>query len=409
MSKSRKLDRSRFQGQQPISKDDFARLMLDRIQQAGERGRIVYQPEHFRLHHEVNNVNMSLGNVYAEYGAAAGRSRERIVKHWVRVWFSLSRELPEEFEDAKPDLLPLVKSRSDFELAGPDLGSGVISPYEVLGEHFGVGIVYDQPESMCEIAQVKLDAWGITFHDGLTVATENLQTLPARFIESQPGVYLSRTGDNYDACRLLLTDAIRQLPVQGDRIAMIPNRDNLIIAGSDDVASLTRMAELAIETLRDPRQISTIALRLDGEVWTQWLPPSSHPAYKQFRQLYLRSVSQDYAQQQRVLERMHARNGQDIFVATFSTLQTPKGNVFSYSAWTTHENSMLPKTDKVALLRRGEDPLSVEWQKMVDVLGDRMVPLDIYPPRYHVRTSPPEEQLAELAEHGQPPEQWRNA
>ena len=42
--------------------------------------------------------------------------RERVVKHWVRNWFGASKEMPEDFEDVKPDLLPVVRSRSHFEI-----------------------------------------------------------------------------------------------------------------------------------------------------------------------------------------------------------------------------------------------------------------------------------------------------
>ena len=63
--------------------------------------------------------------------------------------------MPEDFEDVKPDLMPVVRSRSHFDLNGlrgeVESGSPITWPYQVLGEHFGVGLVYDLPDSMRSI------------------------------------------------------------------------------------------------------------------------------------------------------------------------------------------------------------------------------------------------------------------
>ena len=162
---------------------------------------------------------------------------------------------------------------------------------------------------------------------------ENLSSLPAKFIgpQSGEGVYLSATGDSYDASRLLLTDIIRQFKVKGDPIAMIPNRENLVVVGSEDAEGLAGMLKMAAEALEQPRPISGIALRLDGDEWTPWLPDVSHPLYKDFQRLHLQSLGQDYAQQKDLLDKLHEKNGEDIFVATFSAIETPDGRLFSYA------------------------------------------------------------------------------
>ncbi len=325
-----------------------------------------------------------------------------MVKNWVRNWFGASKEMPDEFEDVRPDLLPAVRSRAHFEcnsLGGEvEIGVPLNWPHEILGEHFGVGLVYDLPESMRSIPQASLDAWGVTFYEAMEAAMENLLSLPAEFIgpQSGTGVYLSATGDSYDASRLLLTDAIRQFQVKGDHVAMIPNRENLIVGGSEDVEGLAGMVKLAAKALEDPRPISGIALRLDGDEWTPWLPPPSHPSYKEFQRLQLESLGQDYAQQKTMLDKLHAKNGEDVFVSTFSAIQSPDGRLFSYGTWTADVDPLLPKTDTVVFIRVGEEPTMVEWQRMVDVVGDLMEPLDVYPPRFRVRGFPSKEQLAAM-------------
>ena len=86
----------------PSGKDDFAKLMLDRIRQGGEKGRLVYDAKEFRIQGESERAfAMSLVNAYQEYCAADEGSREKVVGQWVRGWFSLFKESPTDYEDAK--------------------------------------------------------------------------------------------------------------------------------------------------------------------------------------------------------------------------------------------------------------------------------------------------------------------
>ena len=372
--------------------------MMDRIRETGEKGKIVYDSKEFSLRGDGKTyAAMFLTNAYKEYCAAPLADRSRVVRHYVRNWFSASKEMPEDFEDAKPDLLPAVRSRSHFEINNLEVVDGLPLnwPYEVLGEHFGIGIVYDLPESMRSVSQGSLDAWGVTFYEALEAAMENLLSLEAKFIgpQSGKGVYLSATGDNYDASRILIKGAVRRFQVKGDHIAMIPNRENLIVVGSEDAQGLAGMVKLANKAMKDPRPISGIALRLDGDEWTPWLPDVSHPSYKDFQELRLRTLGQDYAQQKDMLDKLHEKNGEDVFVASFSVVKSPDGKLFSYATWTATTDSLLPKTDTLVLGRIGSEPQMVEWEKAVEVVGDMMEAVDIYPPRFRVREFPTEQQL----------------
>jgi hypothetical protein len=110
--------------------------------------------------------------------------------------------------------------------------------------------------------------------------------------------------------------------------------------------------------------------------------------------LYVQALSTDYAWQKDLLDKLHTKKDEDIFVPTYSLLQGPDGTLFSYAAWTASADPWLPATDAVAFLRiGGEPPRMVEWQKVMEVSGDLIEPLDIYPPRYRVHGFPSEEQL----------------
>ena len=140
---------------------------------------------------------------------------------------------------------------------------------------------------MRSIPQEDLDGWGVSFYEALEAARQNLTELKHGFIgpESGEGVYLSASKDSYDASRLILTEIIRQFRLKGDPIAMIPNRETLVVAGSDDEDGLTAMISMVKDALTKPHPISGIALRLEGDEWTPWLPDPSHSQYAEFRQL----------------------------------------------------------------------------------------------------------------------------
>jgi hypothetical protein len=144
------------------SKDKFARSMVEAIHKAGETEKITYEQKKFRLRGggEKGSV-IFLGNVYQEYCFAPAEHREKILKRCVRNWFAHLGEMPEDFEDVKPDLLPVVRARSYFELTRLQVElEGHEAPallHEVLGEPFGVGLVYGLPDSMRSIRQRDLD------------------------------------------------------------------------------------------------------------------------------------------------------------------------------------------------------------------------------------------------------------
>ena len=385
------------------SKDDFARLMIDRIQQAGEKGHIAYQPEEFRLRSEgERSAVLMLNNAYKEYCEADEDTRDKILRHWVRNWFSVLRDMPEDFEDVRPDLLPIVRSRSHFELnqlrSLVETGTPISWPYVPLGEHFGVALVYDLPDAMRSIPQANLDAWGLTLYEVLEIARQNLAALPAKFIgpQSGDGVYLSVTGDNYDASRILSQELIEQFQVKGDPVAMIANRDSLIVAGAEDEAGLGAMIKMAGEALEQPRPISSVAVRFDGQEWVHWLPDAEHPLYKDFRHFFFNTLGRDYAEQKELLDRLHAKTKTKIFVATFNVVQDPQGRLLSYAIWTETVETWLPETDLVVFGGMDGEPTMVPWSEAMEEVGHMVEAQDIYPPRYCVREFPTAEQLARM-------------
>jgi hypothetical protein len=402
------LDKS---SEQP-SKDHFAELMADAIRRAGETTPIRYDAEEFRLIAEgEGNHLFNLGNVYREYCAAAEEKRPEVLRRNVRSWFSYRRDIPSTLEDACPDLLPTVRSRAHFELSCMQLRLQGMEeadwPYRALAEHLGIGLVYDLPDSMVQLQQRNLTDWRVSFEEALAAACLNLAEISGHLFEKpEPGVWVSPWRDNHDAARLLLLDLIRAHEVRGEPVAMVPNRDTLLLTGSEDDEGLAQMATLAEKALENPRPISGAAVRLEGDSWVPFLPDSEHPAHSRFRLLAVRSMAQDYAEQSELLKALHDENEEDVFVASFTAMQQKEsGRVRSYCVWSEGIESLLPRTEEVFFFRpndegEGEIVAGGEWERVLQAAGHLMEPLGIYPERYRVKEFPTGEQLTQIGRHG---------
>jgi hypothetical protein len=247
---------------------------------------------------------------------------------------------------------------------------------------------------MRSISQDDLDGWGVSFYEAFEAARHNLIQVQHAFIgpKEGEGVYLAATRDGYDSSRLILLDVIRQFRVAGDFVAMVPNPDTLIVTGSEDMKGLKGMLGLATNALKQPRPISGVAVRLDGDDWVPWLPDPSHPLHNKFRGLQLQSIGRDYADQKELLD-----GTTDIFVASFSVMEHKETeHLITYCVWPKDVLVLLPRTDKIAFMQEGKNPLMAAWDRVVEIVGDLMEPLDIYPERFQVSGFPTEEQLAAM-------------
>ena len=155
------------------------------------------------------------------------------------------------------------------------------------------------------------------------------------------------------------------------------------------------MLALAKEPLQQPYSIGGIALRLDGDDWTTWLPNTAHPLYKEFRMMQIQTHGPEYNEQKDILDKLHQKTGEDVFVASYSAMENKEnGKLSSYSVWGKNVLTLLPKTDSVAFIQENAEPIMAEWDRVVEMVGNLIEPLDMYPPRWKVSGFPTEEQLA---------------
>jgi hypothetical protein len=395
----------------PPSAARFARRLADAIRRAGERSSIRYDPEEFRLvvDGDVSNV-MNLANLYGEYRATPRARRPLLLQAFVRSWFDRYKEIPELYEDLGPDLLPSLRPRMFHEAARLEAElTGTPSlelPHRVVGQHYAAGLMYDLPQSMMLVQSRHLQCWRVSLDEALDAACDNLLEISRQpWPSPAPGVWASPWHDHYDAARLLiLPDLIDPDDVAGDLVAMVPNRDTLLVAGAEDDKALAVLIELAEAALKDPRPIHGFPLRRASHGWVPFVPEPGRPGAERFRLLRMNCLGHDYTEQAGLLNQLSDRRGGGPFAASFSAMQnTQTGESVSYCVWSEGVPTLLPETDRVIFHRPGGESdgrivTSGDWDHVRQVVGDQMTPLGLYPERYRVEAFPTSAQLAEIGD-----------
>lgn len=400
---------SRFFG--PPTPAQFAKLVIRTMSKLGDTRTAQYDADKHRITFSQDGKQSgvtNLANFYREYCQLDRKSRAAWLK---RTCISCLRtpDMPDEYEDARHDLLPSLKSRSfldcylrDESLADKHHLQLVSVP---VSEHLVACLVYDLPHSMAFVTTEQLQKWGVTPYEAMEAAIENLDGQPGVMASIGDKLFILQSGDAYDATRLLKMEKIRGLSVEGDVVALALNRDCLMITGADDSQGLEIMADLAEKSLDDPRPICSIPVRLRGDEWQTWLPPDDHPSIEKYRQFALQFYAQEYHDQKQYLDRVHGEHGPDVFVASFSVIEFKNGRARSYALWSKGLPTWLPKTDLIVFQDPDLDTTDlVPWEDAARIMGPALSSLDVYPERWAVDAFPNDEQLTELRKYIVPPD-----
>lgn len=388
-----------------LSRAEFAKRLTEELHRLGSSSRWEFDSEQFCLRCDNPEAVLNLGNFYAEQEQLSQEEREKHLHQTAVSILSSQQELPEELEHARHDLRLKLWCRSvidKMELKAEVEGKrGVEMPLVPVGEHLYASVVFDFPNSVRSIHEDNLKEWDVTPYEAIEIAKENLAEDQAVLVGSDDSFYASVTGDSYDATRLLLTERIRELHVEGDHIAMVPNRDCLLITGSEDEDGLATMLQVAEQAAEDPRPMLPLPLRLEGEEWVDWMPDPDHPLFGTFQLLELKYVYPEYKEQQELLNALHEARGEGVYAASLTAVQRDDESLLSYTVWSEGVELLLPKAQIVVFSdAESEGALaSGPWEKVQEIVGNLMEETDLYPVRYRVREFPTAEQLEAIGHY----------
>jgi uncharacterized protein YtpQ (UPF0354 family) len=385
---------------------DFAQMIIRAFREAGIEK--VEQAESDFALKVGDGATVFLGNVYSNYCTASRSVRKTVISEFVAAAASIPQlpSIPSDFASAKPNLMPVVREASYYsitqlmnrKIGRNDPGTDVLA--KDLAGGLVVGLAYDTERNITSINREHFEDWGVSLEEAFKAAKENLweKTDPGRFA-GENGVYWGEWHDSYDSSRMLLTEVIYRLSVDGDPVAFVPNRDQLWVTGTNNRAGLTSLLKAGAEShFKQGHPVSPdLYVLLDGK-WNLYLPEDQSLG-DLLLPIKRRRDAIDYAEQQGLLNEVHKVEDIDIFVASYKIFEQAGGIVYSACIWTNGIDSLLPRAENIAFLvdLEGKDHFVVPWEAAVSVVGSLMEQEgDLMPPRYRVQQFPNAEQLTKL-------------
>lgn len=384
-------------------RDAFVRRVRDHLMASGvDPATIAYEPDDFRLRlgSDASGETLYLGNLFDLYGRAWPWQRGRLIAEFLGFRAERPEERPATFDEARAMLLPGVRDAAMFDTlalqATLDGQPPNVPPTRPLGSRLRACLFLDFPRATSMLHASDLERWGVSTDEAWAVALSNLEERsPAPGFERvADGLYLSTWADCYDPARLLLPRAFAALELEGEIAVAAPNWNRLVVAGTGNPEALLGLLVVAAEVTRtEPRPMSALPLVRRGDAWVDLELARGHvgfPLLKRSRVLELNAL---YGSQKELLERLHARDGTDVHVATYSAVHDGQEKDFdSYVVWSKGVVSLLPPAERVVFFDPdgGEDDArpTIDWDIVLQHAGGLMVADGAALPRLRVEAFP---------------------
>jgi hypothetical protein len=301
---------------------------------------------------------------------------------------------PLTLQQALPFVLPKVRPRFMYEAM--DLRTGHAGPeFRPVAGIFAMSLVLDLQDREVDVDAAQLEAWNVDFDRLMQRARSNLLARGGEewFQQEGPGRYRSTWQDNLDGSRMLLPGILQRLRLAGDPVVLLPNRDTLMVVGSEDPAGLRWALEGALECLdEDPSSLNGCPLRLSHYHWEPFQPRAEHPVCPLLSKVERRRLMEEYARQKALLDLRHGAAGKAITVAPLQLALTPAGEPASFTVWSpAMGEAWLPQADRVRLewVLGGERGRAwVPWARAQERLSPLLEPVGLFPERYRFREAP---------------------
>lgn len=403
----RRPDRS-IRGQ----RDAFAATVRERLEGLGESRLIRYDRDAFCLRvvgpTGEEQQTIWLTNFYEEFVRIEPAQQAMELGKIVASIGEAQAPKPITFDAVAERLLPLVRARAGLELwrmqglleseGGRTWPSDI--PHRLLSPALVAWLAIDGEHTMAWVTADDLARWGVGFETAFERAMVNLAAREAKpFIEHSPGLYRSDWADRYDTSRLLLPEAIAGLPLKGAAVAMPLHRDVLLVTGLDDTEGLRAMAQAGQSMLSEPRLISTSTLVLDAGTWRPFVPDANVAGQQGLSEIQEVQASIDYAEQKFLLDALHAKTGEEVYVATHAVRRDEKSGQFlgSFATWTSGVDTLLPRAQSIALVEFESGRMHlVPWDTVTSIAAELLEPTEHWPERFRVRRFPDAAQIEKL-------------
>jgi len=352
-----------------------------------------------------------LDNFYNEYLAAPSKERASAIATYCSGIVFADLNIPNTFEEASAILVPRVLPKVEWTVRNLEIQvlqkqpgkkaddtnfnpSDIQSPFRTFLDFYGCGLCLDMPQSLLYVNNGQLKNWDVSFDDAYNVALANLKKInpDAEFYSPTKGVYVSQWGDTHDASRVLLTDTIRKLAVVGSHVAMLPQRNILIVTGSEDIDGLREMLNIVEQQAKVPRVMVTVPILLVGDEWRDFSVPPGHQLFGEFKKQSFMASAACYEIQANALTRFFEWQKRDVFVATLMVLEK-SGKLMTACTWSKGVEAYLPKAEFIAFTDGTKMVGMYTWDSVQKAVGSLLQSTDYFPTRYHVTAYPDPQQI----------------
>ncbi len=392
------------------SREKFAQIVLAHIREKTGQSEHQFNADDFSLRR--GSQRIFLNNLYADYCQKKGKDRKLVLDHIATFARQDTHAEHASLDEVGPNLVAVVRERLLVSLADVnwgierDPGQKILPPvFEPISRWFLRTVVIDAPSSMAYVNEEQMRRWNLTTDEIHALALANLQgaTVP-KFVD-KGGYHAGQWGDAYDASRILVPGVFDDLPITGEPVVVLPNRDTLLVADSNNPTAIMAMlakAEEMVKELARPQNIAPLVLR--GGVIHDYEVSAGSPAFSAVARARALAWLSAYVEQKAVLEKVYERSGKDIYVGEHTLTSSESAGVtryLSYCVWSRGVPTLVPMADDVVFY----DPdapdekkarARVPWSTVREVLDDLMLDTKMFPPRFYVSQFPSPEQFARM-------------
>jgi len=221
------------------------------------------------------DIRISLDNAYIEYQAKPD-SLQKVLSKYLKVTSELYS--PEE-KINKNRIVPIIKPIAyldDIRDVSMKMGAtkDIEGVYEKYNDQLIIAYAEDTKNSIRYLTHADIKSLSISEDSVKSIAIKNLeQLLPNIQRQGGDGVYMLSAGGDYEASIILLNNLLTKenLPVDGDFVIAIPNRDMLLITGSNDQVGISKLKEVAKKSFETGNyKVSEYLYKWNGRVFEKF-------------------------------------------------------------------------------------------------------------------------------------------
>lgn len=363
-----------------------------------------YDAENGSVHSDSHDI--CLANLFDQVKDKKRQERLTFIEQFLQ---SAIGEMPIDYDSCSHLLMPRIKSTAELHTWSRylSLSSHNQFQYRPITDNFVCMLGIDRTNTIHSVMSEDLEKMEMSFDEAFKHAMANLnRRSEAPFVEVEKGMYAADFQDGHNAARLMLTEQIANLKVNGLPVAFLPTNDELVICGTKDVSQHAQLAKQCQELVKHAKPLSFDTLVLVNGQWQDYYPDKT-PAYAPIYNLHKIERATQYFDQQRQMEQQEQHNATLILSPQMIYEREDSPFYFSVCQWSEQGNCLLPISDQVHFVADidGKNQTGViavlSWQDTIEHFGNLMTPQQMIPERFLVRTFPSKEQLLKVVASNQ--------